>query len=169
MWAYYKEIVASLACVFTLAGCMQPASDARSTPTATSLERGRYLVQITGCNDCHTHDYDTNAGKVDEKLWLTGNSLGWQGPWGTTYPPNLRTHMQLLTEDQWLVEARAREMLPPMPWYYFRVMSEEDLRSIYRFIRSLGPGGEPAPANLPPGTEPPLPVIKLVAPPGASA
>ena len=50
-----------------------------------SLDRGRYLVKIAGCNDCHTRGYAETAGKVPEKQWLTGDQLGWRGPWGTTY------------------------------------------------------------------------------------
>lgn len=54
------------------------------------IVRGRYLVKTSGCNDCHTPGYTASGGKVDEKLWLTGDTLGWNGPWGTTYPTNLR-------------------------------------------------------------------------------
>jgi mono/diheme cytochrome c family protein len=57
---------------------------------ADEIKRGRYLVETSGCNDCHTPGYAQNNGKVDEKLWLTGDKLGWAGPWGTTYPTNLR-------------------------------------------------------------------------------
>jgi uncharacterized membrane protein len=38
--------------------------------------RRKYLVQIAGCNDCHTPGYATSGGKVEEKLWLTGDQLG---------------------------------------------------------------------------------------------
>src|SRR5215467_10253278 len=69
------------------------------------IQRGRYIVQIGGCNDCHTPDYAQTDGKVDEKLWLTGSALGWRGPWGTTYPPNLRLAVQKVTEAQWLKHA----------------------------------------------------------------
>jgi hypothetical protein len=37
-----------------------------------------------------------------------------------------------------------------MPWFTLREMSDRDLVDIYRFIRALGPAGEPAPAALPP-------------------
>ena len=49
-----------------------------------SLKRGRYIAQIAGCNDCHTPGYALSGGKVPEKAWLTGDSFGWRGPWGTT-------------------------------------------------------------------------------------
>ena len=59
-----------------------------------SLDRGRYLVKIAGCNDCHTTGYAEAGGKIPEKQWLTGDQLGFRGPWGTTYPINLRLYMQ---------------------------------------------------------------------------
>ena len=55
-----------------------------------SVARGRYLIAIAGCNDCHTPNYPQSGGKTPEKDWLTGDALGWRGPWGTTYAPNLR-------------------------------------------------------------------------------
>jgi mono/diheme cytochrome c family protein len=119
-----------------------------------SIERGRYLVKIAGCNDCHTPGYMRTAGKVPEKQWLTGDQLGWRGPWGTTYASNLRLSMQNLTEDQWLKVATTAQFRPPMPWFALHDMTTQDLRAIYRFIRGLGPAGQPAPAFVPPGQEP---------------
>src|SRR5262245_11510307 len=98
---------------------------------APGVARGRYLVRISGCNDCHTPGYMATAGKVAEALWLTGDHLGWQGPWGTTYPPNLRLALQRYTLDEWLRVARVPRR-PPMPWFALRDMTDEDLASIYR-------------------------------------
>src|SRR5512147_132765 len=84
-----------------------------------SVDRGRYLVQIGGCNDCHTAGYPESAGKVAESDWLLGNQVGFQGPWGTTYPANLRLTLDRMTEAQWLARARS-EMRPPMPWFNLR-------------------------------------------------
>jgi len=80
------------------------------------VEKGRYLVTIAGCNDCHSPKKMTPYGPVpdearllsghpaDEKLpevppdvigpnkWgaITNNGLtGWVGPWGTSYTSNL--------------------------------------------------------------------------------
>jgi mono/diheme cytochrome c family protein len=128
------------------------------------VKRGRYIVQIGGCNDCHTPGYLQTDGQVDEKLWLTGNSLGWHGPWGTTYPPNLRLVAQMLTEDQWVTYARTPRR-PPMPWFVLRVMTDEDVKSIYHYLKFMGPAGQPAPAALAPGVEPPEPVFRAPPPP----
>jgi len=92
------------------------------------------------------------------------DKLGWRGPWGTTYPTNLRLVAQALSEEQWLKSSR-RELRPPMPWFNLRDMSDGDLRAIYRYLRHLGPVGEPAPAYVPPGTEPQSPFVQFPAPP----
>jgi mono/diheme cytochrome c family protein len=133
---------------------------AQSHASAAELnDRGRYLVKITGCNDCHTPGYAETAGKVPEKDWLIGDKIGWRGPWGTTYSSNLRLYFQHLSEDQWVTIAHTVEFRPPMPWFALRDMTEQDLRAIYRFIRRLGPAGEPVPDYLPPQKEPEGPYI----------
>lgn len=42
-------------------------AQAPQTGESTFLDRGRYLVKIGGCNDCHTSGYAQTAGKVPEK------------------------------------------------------------------------------------------------------
>lgn len=119
-----------------------------------SVQRGRYLVQFGGCNDCHTTGYAQREGKVPDSEWLKGDSLGFSGPWGTTYPVNLRLTLSQMSEDVWVTYAHTLHARPPMPSFTLNIMKEEDLRDIYRFIRSLGPAGAPAPAYLPPGKKP---------------
>lgn len=127
------------------------------------IDRGRYIAKTAGCNDCHTAGYAQSAGQVEEAKWLTGDSLGFQGAWGTTYPINLRLFMNDLSEQQWMQIARSPAR-PPMPWFALRDMTDEDLRAIYHYVRSLGPAGEAAPAYLPPGQHAKTPVVKM---PGA--
>lgn len=132
---------------------------------ARSIDRGRYVARIAGCNDCHTAGYAESGGNVPEKDWLKGDQLGWRGPWGTTYPRNLRMFMSGLTEDQWVHTAQTVRLRPPMPWFALRDMSESDLRALYRFVRQLGPLGEQAPEYVPPDREPLGPVVQFPAPP----
>ncbi len=134
------------------------AVSAASTP---SIRRGRYLVQITGCNDCHTAGYAERGGQVDEADWLTGVPVGFRGPWGVSYPANLRRTVRNLTESQWMLLARAPR-LPPMPWFALRDMSDADLRDLYRYIRSLPDRGEAVPTALAPGAPVSTPVIDFV-------
>lgn len=127
------------------------ADAANSTPgTDFQIARGRYIVTISACNECHTKGYAGRAGQVPESEWLTGAAVGYQGPWGTSYPSNLRLTVAAMTESDWLVFARAPR-LPPMPWSTLREMRDDDLRAVYHFIRSLGPKGERAPPAAGPG------------------
>jgi hypothetical protein len=130
-----------------------------------SVERGRYLVQIGGCNDCHTAGYAFKEGDVPEEEWLKGDHLGWRGPWGTTYAANLRLKLAEMSEDAWVEYARTFKTRPPMPWFNVRVMEEADLRSLYLYITSFEDRGEPAPAYVPPGQEPSTPFVSFPAPP----
>ena len=145
--------------LFALTACL-----AFVTPEAAAadslLERGDYLVRIGGCNDCHTPGYAESGGKTPKPEWLKGSTTGYRGPWGTSYPSNLRLTVAGVTEDQWLRVARARR-LPPMPWLSLQAMSDQDLRAIYRFIQSLGTDGARAPTTLPPGAEASTPYIVL--------
>jgi mono/diheme cytochrome c family protein len=129
------------------------------------LERGRYLMKIAGCNDCHTAGYAQSGGKVPEAQWLTGDVVGWSGAWGTTYAANLRLVVAGMSEDEWVERARSAQYRPPMPWFALRDMTEPDLRAAYRYIRSLGPAGKPAPAYVPPGDKVAGPVVVFPAGP----
>ncbi|MGH8669548.1 MAG: hypothetical protein ACREUN_14990 [Burkholderiales bacterium] len=144
-----------------LALCAVLPAAAQQKKSDPMVDRGRYLVRITGCNDCHTAEYAPKGGKVAEKDWLAGDALGWRGPWGTTYPINLRLYMQDLTEEQWVKKAKTLTTRPPMPWFNVRDMTTRDLRALYRYIRHLGPAGKPAPAYVPPDKTPPPPYVQF--------
>lgn len=160
--------------ISALAGCQaeasKPAINAATTAsTADLVARGEYLIRTTGCNDCHTVAYGERQGDVPTGEWLTGSPVGFQGPWGTTYAPNLRLRMQEMTEAQWLEYSANLRTRPIMPDFAVRAMTEEDRRAIYHFVRELGPAGQPAPAYLPPGKTPPPPYFALVLPPAPPA
>ena len=142
-------------------------AESKKQARESQVERGRYLVTIGGCNDCHTPGYGLSGGKVDEALWLTGDSLGWQGPWGTTYAINLRNYVQALTEEQWVQIVAKMQSRPPMPYFNLQRMKEEDLRAMYQYIRAAGPAGAETPPYLPPGVEATTPVVVFPAPPPA--
>lgn len=168
-------IAASLALLCGCQGAGGPGSAHAGTTDAAAADalvaRGDYLVRTTGCNDCHTAGYADAQGNIDKAQWLTGSSLGWHGPWGTTFAANLRLKAADLDEAGWLDYTGGLHTRPPMPDFALRAMTTDDRRALYHFIRSLGPGGQMAPAYLPPGQKPQPPYFQLVlpAPPPAAA
>ncbi|MCF6101423.1 cytochrome c [Mesorhizobium muleiense] len=137
-------------------------SEMGAAAATDSIERGRYLAKIGGCNDCHTPNYLEKAGNVPEDRWLIGDSLGFNGPWGTTYPTNLRQLLRTMSEDEWVKSARTIETRPPMPWFNLRAMTEADLRAIHRYVLSLPADDTPVPDYVPPGRPPKTPHIVFV-------
>lgn len=150
-----------------LSGCTSEQEQETKTSDSVHLlewnpvEAGRYLVVVTGCNDCHTDGYLMTEGNIPEEDWLTGSPVGWHGPWGTTYPTNLRLRVQEWSEDAWVQTLKPRKALPPMPWMNVNQMNEEDMRAIYAYIQSLGPKGEHMPLALAPGITPDTPYLNM--------
>ena len=150
--------------MFACTGAMAAEPPAKASPEAT---RGKYLVQIAGCNDCHTEGYAPANGAVEESKWLTGDVLGWRGPWGTTYAANLRLSAADNSADEFVALARS-PLRPPMPFFNLRTMSDADVKAIYAYLRQLGPAGKPAPAYVPPDQTPDGPFVQFPAPPPAN-
>lgn len=90
------------------------AADKAPSGDAAKLARGKYLVTVAGCNDCHTpwkpgakgpepdmsrmlsgHPQDANlppAPKLPEGPWIvtaSATNTAWSGPWGVSYTANL--------------------------------------------------------------------------------
>jgi len=147
------------ACLLAMACGVAVADDAAAQKQV--IERGRYLISTSSCNDCHTPGDPESGGMLPTSMWLTGAPVGFQGPWGTTYPSNLRLSMQNLSEQEWLAKAR-KPMRPPMPWFSLRDMNDEDLKAIYHFVRSLGPSGKPEPIYQRPGKAVSTPFIEFM-------
>jgi len=150
----------ALACISAAAF----AADVPNTkPVAASdsemIARGRYMVVTGHCNNCHTAEYGNKQGQLPEDKWLLGGNVGHRGPWGTTYPHNLRITASRMTEQQWVGYMKELRTRPPMPWWSINETTEQDTRAMYRFIKSLGPVGQPAPDALPPGKEPAPPFV----------
>lgn len=51
-----------------------------------------------------------------------------------------------------------------MPWYNLREMPEPDIRSLYRYIKSLGEPGEQVPTDVAVGDPPKTPFVVLAPP-----
>jgi mono/diheme cytochrome c family protein len=148
-----------------------PTTEAGSTPTEyvkadSQIDAGRYLVKTGGCNDCHTPGYVETLMMTGEAMpesdWLKGGDVGFSGPWGVSYPANLRLSFQNMEEEQFIEIARKGQGRPPMPWPSLQAMSDQDLSAIYAYIHSLGAAGTPTPAALSPGVAPDRPHIPFV-------
>ncbi|MCM2264720.1 MAG: hypothetical protein NDI73_05945 [Desulfuromonadales bacterium] len=147
-------LIPALFIILILSGCTPPQTEDQAT-----IERGRYLIKISGCNDCHTEGFLDEGGNMPEKNWLTGSKRGWHNEQGTTYATNLRLLFSQLDENQWVTMARTMKTKAPMMWYRLREINDADLRAIYRYVRWLGPAGQPVPTALPAGVTPPEPYI----------
>ncbi|MGP8305572.1 c-type cytochrome [Vibrio sp. YIC-376] len=136
-----------------------------SNDMSEEYAKGKYLVKIGGCNDCHTSGYAPSGGTTPEPQWLLGDQVGFRGPWGTTYPSNLREYIGNLSEVEWIAKAREIKTRPPMPWWILNEMTEEDLSAVYQYIKSLGSAENTVPAFVPPEVEPKTPYIQWPQPP----
>lgn len=150
---FFAARLVSLFVLLLLTACATPPED------RAAIERGRYLIQLSGCNDCHTEDFMDKGGDVPEQEWLTGSRRGWRNEQGTTYATNLRLLISRIDENQWVTMAQTMRTRAPMAWYRLREIRDSDLRAIYQYVRWLGPAGDPAPSALPPGVDPPEPFI----------
>jgi mono/diheme cytochrome c family protein len=163
-------------CLSLLAtGCQGASQTAEaSTRPATAVERGKYLVTVTGCGDCHTPmKMGANGPEPDRALLLAGHpaalsmppapapqgpwawsgaatNTAFAGPWGVSYAANLtpdpETGLGIWTEDLFVKAMRtgkhwgqARPILPPMPWQNAAALSDEDLKAVYAYLKSIPP------------------------------
>ena len=148
-----------------ITGCAEldkPLSDSESIlQQMTTIERGRYVVAIVGCNDCHTPGYLVGRSNIPEEDWLVGSTLGFHGYFGTTYPTNLRLLVKNMSEGDWLTLAKQMREGLAMADVMLPENAEQDLRAIYRFIKYLGPKGTPSPTRLPKGVKPTTQYIEV--------
>ncbi len=74
----------------------------------------------------------------------------WVGPWGVSYAMNLtpeaQTGIGLWTDEIFIKAMRTgkhmgdgRPILPPMPWNFVGDMSDDELKSIFAYMKSLPP------------------------------
>ncbi|HEV7589318.1 MAG TPA: hypothetical protein VGO40_14475 [Longimicrobium sp.] len=141
------------------------AADTGYVVAPTDSAAGAYLAVAGGCNDCHTPTWSATNGRTPDADRLTGNPVGYRGPWGTSYAANLRLLPARMTEDRWvqvLTTADGGQGHPPMPWMNTAQMSRRDLRNLYRYVKALGPKGAPVPRAVAPGAEPATPYVLMV-------
>ena len=168
--------------VLLLAACAEKANH------QSPVERGRYLVTIGSCNDCHTPKIFTAKGPVlDSTRMLSGHPANsplpeipkgvigpaqwgalasndltaWAGPWGVSYAynltPDMKTGIGGWTEELFIQTLRkgkfmgaSRDILPPMPWEMVAQMSDDDLKAVFAYLKSLPPIENAIPPPMPP-------------------
>jgi mono/diheme cytochrome c family protein len=153
---------------------------------AAKVERGKYLVTVGGCNDCHTplklgpkgpepdmsrmlsghpENFPIAQGATpSSQSWMmiaSASGTAFSGPWGVSFTANLtpdqNTGLGIWTEDMFMKAIRtgrhmgaSREILPPMPWFNYREMSDADLKAVYAYLRTIPAIHNRVPAPLPP-------------------
>ena len=97
-------------------------------------------------------------------LWNgAATNTAFNGPWGVSYAANLtpdqNTGLGIWTEEMFVKALRtgkhmgaSRDILPPMPWTMYRNATDEDLRSIYAYLRTIAPVTNHVPDVQPPAT-----------------
>ncbi len=139
---------------------------AQTGATANRVARGKYLVTIGLCNDCHSPKIDANGtpdwslsgrpattmppsqkeGEIRGSMDLTA----WSGPWGISYSANLTPDPETglgkrYNEAKFIKALRTGKkpegepLLPPMPWPMIGQMTDEDLKSVWAFLQTLKP------------------------------
>ena len=110
--------------------------------------RGRYLVQLGGCGDCHTPGYF--LGKPDESRKLGGSDVGFGIPGvgvfvGPNLTPDVETGLGRWTVEQIVraittgVRPDGRVLAPIMPWRSLAALTPADARSIAEYLKTLPP------------------------------
>jgi mono/diheme cytochrome c family protein len=136
-------------------------------------ERGKYLVSLGGCNDCHTPG--VFLGKPDFSRTLGGSEVGFELPGlGVFHGPNLtpdkETGLGNWTAEEIVAAITkgerpdGRELAPIMPWKSFAVLTKDDALAIVAYLRSLPPVKNKVPGPFGPSETPTSFVMKVVPP-----
>jgi mono/diheme cytochrome c family protein len=135
MLKHYSTALIGAALVLGAAACMKPAADSDASAARARVERGRYLVTIGGCNDCHTplkmgpkgpepdvarmlsgHPESfpiTGGTAAPSPTWLmtmAASGTAFSGPWGVSFAANLtpdeNTGLGIWTEEMFVKAVR---------------------------------------------------------------
>jgi len=113
--------------------------------TSTPVKRGEYLTRAADCTGCHTPRGDKGA-PLPGMAYAGGNPFE-DGRGGVVTPMNLTpdaTGISYYDEALFVRTIRtghvgARALNPHMPWWVYRNMTDEDLKSIFAYLRTLKP------------------------------
>lgn len=123
----------------------QPVTEPVSSPNpADRVAYGKYLVTIAGCGECHTPTDD--HGNRIPGMDFAGGSI-FDGAWGSVASANITPgpsgigyydealFIQVLRTGY----VKARPLNQIMPYGVFGNMTDDDLKAIYAYLRTLAP------------------------------
>jgi mono/diheme cytochrome c family protein len=107
------------------------------------VARGKYLVNLGNCISCHT---PMNKGQHITELAFAGG-MSFNGPWGEVTSANITpdaSGISYYDEKLFINTIRtgqvgARKLNSIMPWGYFRNMTDDDLKAIFAYLKTLTP------------------------------
>ena len=167
MQAATRLAVVSAICATTLGLGLVTTGSAQQS----QAERGKYLVMLGSCTDCHTPGYF--FGKPDVARYLGGSEVGFEIPGlGVFHGPNLTpdnetgignwTVAQIVTAIQTGKRPDGRELAPIMPWRAFANMTKDDATAIAVFLKSIPPVKNKVPGPFGPNDKATQFVMKVV-------
>ncbi len=107
------------------------------------LKRGKFLVTVAGCGDCHT---PMDKGEPVPNMELSGGQI-FDGPWGRVASANLTPDPSGIPyyDEALFMQAirtgyvKARSLNQIMPWRNYDGMTDEDLKSIFAYLKTVKP------------------------------
>ena len=98
-------------------------------------------------------------------VMINETNTAWAGPWGVSFTANLTSDqnsgMGIWTEEMFVNATRkgrhmgtSREILPPMPWRMQADLTDEDLKAIFAYLRTVPAITNHVPEPLPPALQP---------------
>ena len=147
------------------------------TPRAhadSQIDRGKYLVVIAGCNDCHTPGFF--LGKPDMAKYLGGSDVGFEIPGlglfnGRNITPDKETGIGAWTDEQIATAITTgkrpdgRQLAPIMNYASFSYLTKEDVAAIIAYLRSIPAVNNKVPGPFKPGEKAPIFTFRVL-PPG---
>jgi hypothetical protein len=139
----------TLALALILAGaCVALPLRAANAADAQQIARGKYLVGLMSCTDCHTPGHF--LGKEDATKYLGGSDVGFAVPGlGVFVGPNLTpdkdtglgnwTAAQIATALTKGETPEGRILAPPMPWRNYASITKADALAIAGYLKTLPP------------------------------
>jgi mono/diheme cytochrome c family protein len=106
-----------------------------------AIQRGAYLVRLADCNGCHTPQ--ENGAQLPGMEYAGGSILN--EPARKVASLNITPDQSgisyydepLFVEMMRTGHVRARTISPVMPWGIYRNMTDEDLKAIFAYLRTL--------------------------------